>query len=157
MSEKDAGSAWIFGFLRDDSPAALLRDLQGAQSPQEWAAVLGRAIDELAGCHYARPANYATQEQHRAWDTVCVKLKKLVVRGFQPPSHGRRSEGFRALDDAHVIATIGQCRTEADAARFLQNVYRIRAGDARSRVRRAVKAGLRLEKGKVIFGRKYPT
>lgn len=156
MSGGDEGGPWVFGFLQDNNPPALLRDLQSAQSPEEWAAVLGRAVDELAVCHPARPEAYETQERRWAWEVTCIQLKKLVVRGFQPQSMGRRSEGARANHDAHVIAVWGKCRTQADAMRFLQTVYQIPQGDARSRVRRAVKAGLCLATDKVIFGRKSP-
>jgi len=154
MSGKDEGSARAFGFLPDDSPPSLLRDLQNAQSPEEWGKVLGRAVDELAALHYSKPREYEAADRLFEWEVTSAKLRKLVERGFQPKSKGRRMLGARANHDANAIERFGQCRTQAEAIQFLQTIYRIPKGEARSRVRRAVKAGLRLEAGKVNFGRK---
>ena len=119
--------------------------------------MLGRAVDELAAMHYSKPREHEAADRRLEWEVTCAKLNKLVERGFQPQSKGRRMQGARANHDANVIEKSGQCRTQAEAIRFLQTVYRIPEGAARSRVRRAVKAGLRLEVGKVIFGRKSAT
>lgn len=150
----DQGGPWRFGSLTDDSIPSLLHDLQRAQTKEDWNGVLARAVSELSVCHYARPAHYESEGRKWEYEVASVKLEQLVARGFEAPPHGPK-QVFRAEHDAHVIATFGQCRTMAEAVRFLRAAYHLSEGYARSRVRRAVAAGLKLERAP-SFGRKPP-
>lgn len=141
-------------FVFDGSISSLARDLERAQTPEDWGSVLVLAIDELAAWHYSRPRHNDTQETKWAWEVAHAKLRQLVRRGFRPPPH-RPAQVFRADNDAYAILRWGKCTTQAEAVQFLRSVYNLPENVARSRVRLAMKAGLKLGRGRP-FGRKPP-
>ncbi|WP_027284138.1 hypothetical protein [Rubritepida flocculans] len=144
-----------FADLRSNDLPELLRDLQRAETPEDWREVLARAVDELAYCHFARPRDCDPPERHREWTLARIKLAEVIRAGFAPPPR-RAREVFRAERDARDIAVFGKCRTQAEAVDFLMFARGITREAARSRVRRAMKAGLVLEAAP-RFGRKPPT
>ena len=141
----------------------LARRLDEADSPSEWNGALAGFVHVALHLLVAQHPNHDAQR-----DAIAGDLLRRIERGFVPASH-RPKKMSRARLDAAICAG---CRTQAEAVALLRRLSpqfpddqgararrrlppHLTEGEARSRVRRAMQAGLKLDRAPP-FGRKPP-
>jgi hypothetical protein len=153
--------------------ADLHRMMLAAETPEEWAEALMVAVDglvlfELQSKGFLQrdgtPAvpEWGDAESNKRWLDQHIKqtgeVEALIRRGWRKKP-GRPKATLRGEQDAALLRKVArlldQPLTEALAVQVLQRLLGVKAGDARSRVRRAARFhGLVLAKGRRFGARR---